>query len=60
MAGDQMSFYEVTTGLNYKASANLIVRPEVKFNWCPAEDTFEAANGDFNETLFGIDAIYTF
>ena len=36
-----ISFYEVTTGLNYKANANLIIRPEVKFNWCPAEDTLE-------------------
>lgn len=58
---DIISYYEVTTGLNYKASANLIVRPEVKFNWCPAQDNFEAqTGGDFNETLFGIDAIYTF
>jgi hypothetical protein len=60
VAGDTMSFYEVTTGLNYKASANLLIRPEVKFNFCPAKDTFEANNGEFNETLFGVDAIYTF
>lgn len=55
------SFYEVTTGLNYKASANLLIRPEVKFNWCPAEDAYETATGaEFNDTLFGVDAIYTF
>jgi len=60
VAGDMMSFYEITTGLNYKASANLIIRPEVKFNICPAKDTFEANNGQFNEQLFGVDAIYTF
>lgn len=60
VAGDTMSFYEITTGLNYKASANLIIRPEVKFNICPAQDTFEANNGQFNEQLFGVDAIYTF
>jgi hypothetical protein len=55
------SFYEVTTGLNYKASANLLIRPEVKFNWCPAEDRIEqTTGGEFENTLFGIDAIYTF
>jgi hypothetical protein len=55
------SFYEVTTGLNYKASANLLVRPEVKFNWCPAEETIEQTTGaEFENVLFGVDAIYTF
>jgi hypothetical protein len=55
------SFYEVTTGLNYKASANLIIRPEVKYNWCPGEAQIEnAAGGDFSHVIFGMDAIYTF
>ncbi|MCC7476663.1 MAG: porin [Pirellulales bacterium] len=59
--GQTTSFYEVATGLNYKASANLLIRPEVKFNWTPSEDAYTAATGgDFNDTLFGVDAIYTF
>jgi hypothetical protein len=58
--GPTTSFYEVATGVNYKASANLTVRPEVKWNW-GNEAVFEAANGNtFNNALFGIDAIYTF
>jgi hypothetical protein len=59
--GPTTSFYETATGLNYKASANLIVRPEVKWNW-GNEAAFEAVNGanTFNNTLFGVDAIYTF
>ncbi len=59
--GQCTSFYEVTTGVNYQASANLIIRPEVKFNWCPAEQTIEnAAGGEFSKVIFGMDAIYTF
>jgi Putative beta-barrel porin-2, OmpL-like. bbp2 len=55
------SFYEIATGPNYKYNANLTIRPEMKFNWCPAEDTVEnAAGGDFSNVIFGIDALYTF
>src|SRR5262249_20723975 len=59
--GPTTSFYECATGLNYKASANLTVRPEVKWNW-GNEAAFEAVNGanTFNNSLFGVDAIYTF
>ncbi len=61
VTGDQASFYAITTGLNYKASANLIIRPEVKFNFTPSDEAYETATGgDFNDTLFGVDAIYTF
>jgi hypothetical protein len=58
---DQISFYALATGLNYKASANLIIRPEVKYNWCPADGAIAGAGyNNFDDTLFGIDAIYTF
>lgn len=61
VTGQTSSFYEVATGLNYKASANLTVRPEVKWNWTPSDQAFNTATGgDFNDTLFGMDAIYTF
>jgi hypothetical protein len=61
ITGDTTSFYELATGVNYKASANVIIRPEVKYNWTPAEDTVSAAVGEeFNNVIFGIDAIYTF
>jgi Putative beta-barrel porin-2, OmpL-like. bbp2 len=61
LTGDQTSFYAVTTGLNYQASANLILRPEVKWNWTPADDAVEGVIGEeFNNTIFGMDAIYTF
>jgi hypothetical protein len=61
LISDQTSYYEVATGINYKASANLIIRPEVKWNWTPAEGAVIQQTGhDFNNTIFGMDAIYTF
>jgi hypothetical protein len=59
--GEMVSYYEITGGVNYHAHANLVLRPEVKYNWTPAEDHFEDETGeDFNDVLFGIDAILTF
>ncbi len=59
--GQMTSFYEVATGPNYKYNANLTIRPEMKFNWCPAETTVENAVGtQFDHAIFGIDALYTF
>lgn len=61
VTNETTSYYEVTTGFNYKANANLLIRPEVKFNWTPSDQAYtNATGGDFNQTLFGIDAIYTF
>ena len=55
------SFYGWTYGLNYKPHANIVIRPEVRHNWTPAETAFIANNGvDFNQTVFGIDAIFTY
>ncbi len=49
---DGTSFYEATFGANIRPHANVVVRPEVRFDWSPA--------GDFDQSLFGIDAIFTF
>jgi hypothetical protein len=52
------SYQGITGGVNYKATANLIVRPEIKYNW-----TNESTNNDtdgFNSTMFAVDAILTF
>src|SRR5690606_617839 len=29
------SYYEITYGVNYKAHANMIIRPEIRHNWTP-------------------------
>ena len=47
-----VSQYAVTTGLNIKPLDNLIVRPEVRFDW---DDPNVGS-----ETTFGVDAILTF
>ncbi len=61
IGNDMHSFYEVATGPNYKYNANLTIRPEMKFNWCPAETTVEnTTGGQFSHAIFGIDALYTF
>lgn len=61
IVGDSASFYDVTAGINYKASANLTIRPEIRYDWTPAEDAFEDATGEeYNQTWFGIDAVLTF
>jgi hypothetical protein len=58
---EMTSFYAITGGINYQAHANLVIRPEVKYNWAPAEDAIENEVGEqFNQTLFGVDAIWTF
>ena len=46
--------YQVTLGLNYKPHANVVIRPEVRFN------EFDPGVGARDEAIFGIDAILTF
>jgi hypothetical protein len=62
VTGESQSFYELTGGLNYKAHANLVIRPEIRYNWTPGNEAAQAAldTPDFNNTVFSIDAIVTF
>lgn len=46
------SQYEATYGFNYKATANLTVRPEYRYDWSPGLD--------YKESIFGIDFVMTF
>ena len=55
---DSDSIYAVTGGVNIRPTANLVVRPEVRYEWDPGQ-----TNGILVEdenTIFGIDAIVTF
>jgi hypothetical protein len=47
------SYYESTTGLNYKPNGNVIVRPEIRYDWAPAL-------ADYKQWIFGVDFILTF
>ncbi|MGE3243736.1 MAG: outer membrane beta-barrel protein, partial [Pirellulales bacterium] len=60
--GESQSFYEITGGVNYRPHANLVFRPEIRYNWTPGENAANSAYGinDWNNTVFAIDAIATF
>ena len=62
VTGNDASFYEMTAGVNYKANANLLVRPEVRYDWAPGEDAVENVQGNdfYNRVEVGVDAIYTY
>jgi hypothetical protein len=47
-----VSSYEVTGGVNWIPHANFRMRPEIRHQWTPATQ--------YDETIFGIDAILTF
>ncbi|MEX2316141.1 MAG: outer membrane beta-barrel protein [Pirellulales bacterium] len=51
------SFQELTGGVNYRANANLVIRPEVRYDF-----TNEGAGtgDDYNQWFFGVDAVFTF
>lgn len=65
------SVYQITGGLNYKPMANLVIRPEVRYQW-GQEDVINGFQGAFTDrgptgqpgvdeqAIFGIDAILTF
>jgi len=46
---DGVSNYELTGGLNYKPHANVVIRPEVRWDRQPTTS--------FDQTTFGVDAI---
>jgi hypothetical protein len=62
VTGNDASFFEMTAGVNYKANANLLVRPEVRYDWTPGQQAVENAQGVgfYNRVEVGIDAIYTY
>ncbi|TWT85857.1 hypothetical protein Pla123a_06640 [Posidoniimonas polymericola] len=61
---DGESYSELTAGINYKAHANVIVRPEVRWDWAASDAGAQALGfadeGDYNSTSFNVDAILTF
>ncbi len=55
--------YNYTFGINYKASANLMLRPEVRYVWDhtdPADRFGWLENGKSSQAIFGTDMIFTF
>jgi Putative beta-barrel porin-2, OmpL-like. bbp2 len=54
------SIYELTGGINYKPQANVTIRPEIRYNWTPADFRYVSNDAPFNNTVFAIDAVVTF
>lgn len=60
---DGVSYHTFTYGVNYKPLKNIVVRPEVRHMWSPGANNTVATPGRgdlFNQTVFGIDAIWTY
>ena len=62
VTGEDTSFYELTGGVNYKVTANCVVRPEARYDWTPAETSVENAQGNtfYNRVIGAVDLIYTY
>lgn len=59
--GGNSDVYDLTFGLNYRPHANVLVRPEVRWDWAD-DPTLTVINEGANasQTTFGIDTIFTF
>ncbi|TWT90838.1 hypothetical protein Mal64_12350 [Pseudobythopirellula maris] len=63
---DGFSYQEMTFGLNYKPHANLVIRPEVRYDWTASDAAATNLAGgaftadQYNEWKFGIDAILNY
>lgn len=62
---DGVSYNTLTYGVNITPVKNIIIRPEIRHNWSPTNDT-QYANSDggtedlFNQTIFGVDLIFVY
>ncbi|MBX3444938.1 MAG: porin [Planctomyces sp.] len=60
---DGTSYQVLTVGLNYKPMANMVIRPEYRYQWCPGAEGATPKNPlgiPVDESILGIDAIITF
>lgn len=57
---DGGSIGAITAGLNYRPSANVVLRPEVRYQWDPNNDNGILAADSINRAIFGIDCIVTY
>ncbi len=63
---DGVSVNEMAYGLNYRPMANVLLRPEIRYNWSPSDNlpnVLTALGQDqayLNQTIFAMDLILTF
>jgi hypothetical protein len=60
VTGESASFYEISGGINYRPHANLVIRPEIRYDWTPSDEAVDGVIEDYNQEWFGIDAVLTF
>ncbi|TWT89512.1 porin [Neorhodopirellula pilleata] len=67
VAGQDVDLLTLTLGVNYKPHANVLVRPEIRWDWLDGDTNalnlagVEYLEGnDDEQTTFGIDTIFTF
>ena len=58
--GDDQDSYQVTGGLNYRPNGNVVVRPEVRYDFGDRQFFDDIDSGTFEDVTFGIDVILTF
>ncbi len=64
--GEEANIYALTLGTNYRPNANLIIRPEIRWDWVFNTTAVAAAgnsvleNNDGDQTTAGVDFIYLF
>ncbi len=63
-SGDPQNVYMLTLGLNCRPTTDLIIRPEVRWDWSHQENGMAQLNlneeGESSQATFGIDAILKF
>jgi len=52
--------YSLTTGVNYRPNANLIFRPEVRYDWARGANNLPLPEDRRDQFVFGMDAIFLF
>ncbi|MCM2373070.1 porin [Aporhodopirellula aestuarii] len=57
---NEVDIYACTLGANFKPHANVLVRPEVRWDWVDGVATGILENDDDQQTTFGIDTIFLF
>lgn len=52
--------YALTTGINYKPHSNVILRPELRWDWVDGDATGILEDDDDSQFSFGMDSIFLF
>ncbi len=57
---NDVNAYDCTLGANIKPHANVLIRPEIRWDWIEGDATGILANNSDEQATFGIDSIFLF